>query len=301
MSAQPDTRSAPGPSRKVRPFYWSVRRELWENRSVLVAPLAMAGFALIGVMLSTHGLPRSLRAIAAGDAKQAHALMGPYSFAAVAVLLASFVVAIFYSLSALQSERRDRSILFWKSLPVSDVTTVLSKAAIPMAVIPAVTFAIIFATQLAILVWSTLVTLGAGFSPALLWSHVDLSLMWIMVPYGLAVNALWQAPVFAWFILVSGWAKRMPILWAMLPFVGPAIIERGAFGTSHVGSFLGERFFGGFGEAFSVGGKGAAAIDNLGQVDPVRVLLLPDLWGGLVVAAALLAAAVWLRRRREPL
>ena len=58
---------------------------------------------------------------------------------------------MFYCLDALYGERRDRSILFWKSLPVSDLTTVLSKASIPIVVLPLLTFAVTVATQLIML------------------------------------------------------------------------------------------------------------------------------------------------------
>ena len=286
-------------SRK-RLFYWSVRRELWENRSVYLAPLVMAGFGLVGVLLSTITLPHYLRAIADGTAK-AGKLMGPYSFLAFSVMLIGFFVAAFYSLGALHGERRDRSILFWKSLPVSDLVTVLSKAAIPMAVVPVVTFAIIFAAQSFVALWSTLVSLVNGISPTVLWSHLDLTTMWVVLPYGLIVNALWQAPVFAWFILVSGWARRTPILWAVGPFAAPALVEAGAHRTSHIGQFIGERVFGGFAEAYSIKGDGGDTIHYISQLNPARTFSLPDLWLGLAAAAAMLTAAVWLRRRREPI
>lgn len=291
----------PTPFTFKRVFYWSVRRELWENRAIYMAPLVIAGIALFGVFLSTFALPHTLRAIQAGDVRQAARLMGPYSFVALAVMMTEFFVAVSYCLGALHGERRDRSMLFWKSLPVSDFTTVVSKAAIPLLVVPVVTFAIIVASQLAILIWSTVLALLNGLDPMLLWRHLDLSVMWVVLPYGLVVDTLWTAPIFAWFILVSGWAKRMPILWAVAPFVVPAMFEAGAFGTSHIGSFLSRRFFGGFGEAFSIGGDGKTAIHSLGDIDPVRVFSSPDIWVGLAVAAALLAAAVWLRRRREPI
>ena len=284
-----------------RVFYWSVRRELWENRAIYLAPLAIAGVALLGVFLSSFALPHTLSAIAAGDVGRVGRLMGPYTFVALAVMVTEFFVAVFYSLSALQNERRDRSILFWKSLPVSDLTTVLSKASIPLVIVPIVTFAVIVAAQLAILAWTTVVTLLNGIDPTLLWSHLDLSVMWLALPWGLFVDTLWTAPVFAWFILVSGWAKRMPILWAMVPFVVPAMLESGAFGTSHIGAFLGRRVFGGFDLAFSVGGEGLAPIGKVSDIALLKVFTTPGLWGGLIVAAALLAAAVWLRRRREPI
>jgi ABC-2 type transport system permease protein len=283
-----------------RLFYWSVRRELWENRSVYIAPLAMAAFGLLGVLLSTITLPSYLRAIADGTAK-AGRLMAPYSFLAFSVMAVQFFVAVFYSLGALHGERRDRSILFWKSLPVSDLITVLSKAAIPMAVVPVITFAIVFGAQSSMAIWSTLVSLVNGLSPAVLWSHLDLTTMWVVLPYGLVVNALWQAPVFAWFILVSGWARRTPILWALGPFVAAALVEAGAHRTSHIGQFLGERIFGGFAEAYSIKGDGGKAIEYVTQLNPARTFSLPELWIGLAAAAAMLAAAVWLRRRREPI
>ncbi len=125
--------AAPAAYAWQRLFYWSMRRELWENRSVYVAPLVMAGFALLGVLLSTIALPHYLRAVAEGTAR-AGRLMGPYSFVAFSVMATQFFVTMFYSLGALYGERRDRSILFWKSLPVSDLITVLSKAAIPLVV-----------------------------------------------------------------------------------------------------------------------------------------------------------------------
>ena len=292
-----ETLAVSGTPSKVRPFYWSVRRELWENRSVYVAPLVIAAVALAGVMLSTIGLPHALRAIEAGDAKRALQLAGPYSFVAFAVMATEFFVAVFYSLAALHSERRDRSILFWKSLPVSDLTTVLSKAAIPIAVVPFITVVVIIAAQILILVWMTLITLLNGLDPNLLWSHLGLAQMWVALPYGLFVDALWTAPVYAWFILVSGWAKRMPILWAMVPFVVPAMFETGAFGTAYIGRFLGRRIFGGLSEAYG----GNAGLGGVLHLSPARTFSQPDIWLGLVFAAALLAAAVWLRRRSQPI
>ena len=77
---------------------------------------------------------------------------------------AAFVVGVFYCLDALHGERRDRSILFWKSLPVSDLTTVLSKASIPLVILPLITFAIVIATQLIMLLLSSAAMLISGLS-----------------------------------------------------------------------------------------------------------------------------------------
>src|ERR671923_1631635 len=132
----------------TRPFYWSVRRELWENRSIYVAPILVALVVLFGFLVSTIGLPERRRAVLLlGPAKARAAIDAPYDMAAIMLILTAFIVGVFYCLDALYGERRDRSILFWKSLPVSDFTSVLSKMSIPLLVLPLVIFVIIVATQ----------------------------------------------------------------------------------------------------------------------------------------------------------
>src|SRR5580700_3564356 len=105
-----------------RRMYWAVRRELWEHRSIYIAPLAAAAVFLLAF----------LTALTLSPVHRHEPLDVPYEFAAALIMGTGFIVGIFYSLDALYGERRDRSILFWKSLPVSDLTTVLSKFAIPL-------------------------------------------------------------------------------------------------------------------------------------------------------------------------
>lgn len=310
-TGRPPPDNAPETLSQRRLLYWSVRRELWEHRALYVAPVVIAVVALFGSAMSTFWLPRVLRSIADGSRKAGHDLMGPYSFIALTVMITGLIVTLVYASTALHGERKDRSLLFWKSLPVSDLTTVMSKMAVPMVVTPVVIFTIVFAAQLALLVWSNLIVLMNGLPPSLLWQHVNPTTLWVVLAYGLIVNALWQAPLYAWLLLVSGWARRVPFLWAVGPFVGLLMLEtifrlmaRAAGGgerTAPIGDFIGNRVLGGFAEAFSVDGKATAPIDGIGQLDPVRTFSQPDLWLGLFAAAALLAAAVWLRRRREPL
>ncbi len=282
-----------------RPLYWSVRRELWENRSVYIAPLIVAAVFLFGFLISTVTLPRRMNALSAfGPAAQQIAVFMPYSIAASMILLAGFIVGVFYCLDALNGERRDRSILFWKSLPVSDFTTVLSKASIPLAVQPLVSLAVALATQLAVLLLSTVVLLVNGINPATLWTRLPFQMSLVML-YGLAVHVLWFAPIYGWLLLVSGWARRATFLWAALPFFAIAVIERMAFGTAHFTSLLKYRLGGAMVEAFT-DNAAKVRILRLSQLDPVRFLSSPGLWIGLVFAAACLAAAVRLRRSREP-
>ncbi len=295
---------APAALRVTRPLLWSVRRELWENRSISIGPLIVAAFVLFGLALSTITLPRRMHTLSALEPSRQHAvLVGPFAIAPVPIILAAFLVAIFYSLDALYGERRDRSILFWKSLPVSDLTTVLSKASIPLLVLPLVAFALSVTTQLMVLLVSTAVLLANGVNPAALWAELRFVQMPLALLYGLVVLALWHAPLYGWLLLVSAWARRTPVLWAALPPFAILVAERLAFGTSHFASLLRWRLVGGVQAAFNVELRpcGAAPIDRLTDLDPLRFLSTPGLWIGLLAASTFLAAAVRLRRQREPI
>jgi ABC-2 type transport system permease protein len=212
---------------------------------------------------------------------------------------------VFYSLDALHGERRDRSILFWKSLPVSDLTTVLAKASIPLVVLPALVFGITVALQLVMCVLSVAVTAVHSSGAAPVESGLPLFQIQLVLLYGLIVMTLWFAPIYCWMLLVSGWARRATFLWAVLPPLALAAVEKMIFGTAHFGSLMQERLFGFAAGAFDLKDKNGVAIDPhfipLAQLAPGRFLSSAGLWIGLVVAAALLAAAVRLRRYREPI
>jgi ABC-2 type transport system permease protein len=289
----------------TRPMYWSVRRELWENRSIYIAPLAAAAVGVLAFLISLIGLPKTMRALPALDSTHQRIVLAmPYAHAAMLLMLTAFLVGIFYSLDALHGERRDRSILFWKSLPVSDRTTVLSKASIPLLVLPLLAFAITVTLQLNMLVLSAAVLVVNGAGAATLWTRLPLFQMELVSLYGLAVLVLWHAPLYMWLLLVSGWARRAPFLWAALPLLAIAAFEKIAFHTSHFGSLLLDRLFGFAAAALDLKDQAGVPVDPhfipLTQLAPVRFLRSPSLWVGLVVAAAFLAAAIRLRRYREP-
>src|SRR5216683_2975317 len=140
---------APAAMSPTRPLYWSVRRELWENRSIYIAPLIVAAVQVFGFAISTIGLAERRRGVLLLDpAHQRAAIEMPYDVAAMMMIFTAFIIAVFYCLDALHGERRDRTILFWKSLPVSDLTTVLSKAIVPLVILPLLAFAITVCVQL---------------------------------------------------------------------------------------------------------------------------------------------------------
>lgn len=272
--------------------YWSIRREVWENRSVYIAPLCVAALALFGTFFTLFGLAAKLRAGAP--------VAGRFEAASSPIMLTTFIVGFFYSADALFGERRDRSILFWKSLPVSDRTTVLSKATIPMVVLPLIGLALSVTVQLILLMLGSMAVAARGVNPAALWARVNVFEQVFVLVYGVTVHVLWFAPINGWLLLVSGWAKRLPLMWAILPAVAIAMLERLVFRTRFFSNMIQYRLLGGMREAFSVEITGHTRI-GFAHLDPVRFLSSSGLWVGLVFAAACLAAAIRLRGRREPI
>jgi len=298
MNVAADAPSEPAALVPVRPFYWSVRRELWEHRSLYVAPLCVAALVLVAALIGALRLAARPQA-APLDAVQAHQVAErPYDQAALVLMFTTFLVGVFYCLDALQGERRDRSILFWKSLPVSDLTAVLAKASIPVVVIPAITFAITVLTQALMLLLGSAGRLGSGAELAALWSHVSLSRMSVLLLYHLVVvHGLWYAPIWGWLLLSSAWSRRAAYLWAALP-LAVALVEKIAFDTTYLGRWLASRFMGGP-DHMRLGNE-PMKMDTL-TPPPMEFLTSPGFWFGLLLAAIFLTAAVRLRRHRGPI
>ncbi len=279
----------------ARRFYWSVKREVWESRSIYIAPLAVAGVILLGFFVSTIHLPAKIRATPEITPSVRGAMFAQtYDFAALALMATTLVVAAFYCLDALHGERRDRSILFWKSLPVSDLMAVLSKATIPVLLLPLVTFLITVAVQVSMLLLSAAILLVSGQGLAML-SHLSLGLRWMMLLEHLVIgHGFYYAPFYGWFLLVSAWARRGAFLWAILPPLAIGVLEKILFNTSHFGALIGNRFdAGGAASSSKAMGTFAMIADSPG-------LSSLGLWIGLVLTALFLFAAVQLRRRQGP-
>lgn len=293
---------APADISNNRRFYWSIRRELWEHRAIWVAPVAAACIFLIAysfnlVRLSGRG---QMGAGTASSQPGPAVNLVHYNVAALLIMGTTLVIALFYCLEALHGERRDRSILFWKSLPVSDLTAVLSKAAIPLIVVPVLTFVITVGLQWTMLLLDSVAAILSGRSPAALWTHLPLFQMWMMLLYHLiAIHSLWYAPFFGWLLLISAWARRAPFLWAVLPPLVIVVVEKIAFNTSHFANLLGNRLGGGpESDKYTIT---SMSVHPAMHLAPVQFLISPGLWSGLVLTAIFLALAVRLRRSRGPI
>ena len=291
--------SAPRTIPFTQSFYWSVRREFWENRLIYIAPLAAAAIFLFSFVISTMNLRHRMHGVWPVDAVRQHeALALPYELSAALIMGIALVVGIFYSLDALYGERRDRSILFWKSMPISDLTTVLSKLAIPLVIIPVLSYAITVVTQFIMLVLSSAVLAGSGANIAAMWTQqsffrVSLDLFYHM----LTVHGLWYAPLYAWLLLVSAAAPRAPFVWAALPPFVVWGVEKMAFNTTYFLSLLKVRLMGPPDPEMTM-------TQNAGFMStliPHHFFDQPGLWGGLAVATVFIAITVRVRRYRGPI
>jgi len=281
----------------ARAMYWSIRREIWENRSIYIGPLAAAALFLFGFAINMLSMRRHFGASAL-DLTQHNRLATRYELSAALIMGTALIVGVFYSLDALYGERRDRSILFWKSLPVSDITTVLSKLTIPMVILPLLSFAISLATQFIMLVLSSVILAGSGVNIAAMWTEVSFFHVSIVLLYHLlTVHGLYYAPIYAWLLMVSAWARRAPFIWAFLPPFVVAVVEKVALNTSHFLELLQERLVGP-GDAMA---PHSAPKDFMATLIPHNFLGTPGLWTGLALAALFLFVAVRLRRHQGPI
>jgi ABC-2 type transport system permease protein len=294
----PSQGTTPAAVSAARAMYWSIRREIWENRSVYIAPLAAAALFLFGFAINMLAMRHRMAASPLNPAQQHDLLNERYELSAAMIMGTAFIVGIFYSLDALYGERRDRSILFWKSLPVSDLTTVLSKVTIPLVILPLLSFAISLVTQFIMLVLSSVILAGSGVNIAALWTEVSFFHVSVVLLYHLlTVHGLWYAPIYGWLLMVSAWAPRAPFIWAFLPPFVVCVVEKVALNTSHFLALLQERLVGP-GDAMA---PRSAEKDFMASLIPDHFFSVPGLWIGLAIAAAFIAAAVRLRRYQGPI
>jgi ABC-2 type transport system permease protein len=296
--------------RPVRPFYWSVRRELWENRSLMIAPLVAGGIAIVALFLNAMHLQEGMQMLSALNAEKQRAIVnGIYGGIGFLITWVTSITVFFYLLDALQGERKDRSVLFWKSMPVSDTTTVLGKVFTALAVAPAIVIAVTIATQLVVLLLGSVILMISGANPAPIWGNLQMVQLTLALIYGQIAVALWYAPVSAWLLFVSAWAKRVPILWAVLTPIAVMLFERVAIGTHYVQDMLAYRLRDGLKvmftprSTFAIGDEVDPELPRrvFDVLDPIAFFSNPWLWVGLVVAAGFVAAAIWMRRYREPI
>jgi ABC-2 type transport system permease protein len=217
---------------------WLIRREFWENRAIWLIPAAQGVLLILGALFGGYQVVGAVDLTTVRSVVQAGALDGMMFIVAIFFVVMA-IYSTWYLLDCLYSDRRDRSILFWKSMPISDTATVLCKLGTALILLPLVYFAFADATTL-LMAFIISVRARASIGSSL-W-HIDL---WMQIQtlwlYLIVTTAVWYLPVAGWLLAVSAWAKRAVILWALLPPLGLALAERVFLGTHVIAAQLGAR------------------------------------------------------------
>lgn len=300
--------------------YALVQREIWEHRSLWLTPVVVAAvmtlMLLAGYVFASayHELidmgivgAQNLAAEEHRRAVLTGVLTGPTSV----FLFASAILTIFYCLDALYSERKNKSILFWRSLPITDAETVISKLLTALVAIPAITFVVVMAAHLVNLILLSLFIGIEGGSPGyLIWKSAPAVLVdvWAALLLLMIMLPIWFSPFIGWFLFVSAWTKRSPLLTAFLPLIVLPLLETIVLPTHILWDAIQSRFtnwpmFTGIDpETFFDEEKLAGMNIDIGMLDFIdvdRFLTSPAMWAGVVVCGLFATAAIYVRRYRD--
>ena len=317
----------------VSRFAWLVRREFWEYRGAFLrTPIIIAGVMLAlmalalviaeataqrhGVNVSGVHLDEIANNMSAAQLEKFHAglSVGLLSLC-FPIGIGLFFVLFSYGTGALYNDRADRSVLFWKSLPISDTQTVLAKVVTAMFVAPTLAILGVIALQLGFLILMSLWTVLHGINPLPLWAPTHLVALWVKLVVLIPLNALWALPSLGWLLLVSSFVRSKPFLWALLvPVVSGVLVSTfkltqelsltsGWFWHNVVLRVLFSFVPGSWLEVSDLKAMGhddvPEAIINVLSFDSFGHLLAsPNLWIGAAGGVAMIAGAIYFRRQR---
>ena len=324
-----------------------LQREFWEHKGgFLWAPVGAGAISLLltfmGLIMAEVGLRKvegsalkvngeimingldigalSSQMSAQDMQKFADGITAAIASAMIWPMLALGFVVFFYCLGALYDERKDRSVLFWKSLPISDRDTVVSKVISALLLAPAIAMAVGIVCMAAfMLLLSAFVLLHHGNPITLLWHPGKLFSSIGVFIAAIPVYALWALPSAGWLLLCSAWAKSKPFLWAiMLPvFAGVFVSWFDLMSTFNLGSGwfwknVVAHLLGGVFPGTWVGAINAPDLEHiansmtgstLNHLDVLKAMYSairsPQLWVGATAGVAMITAAIRLRRWRD--
>jgi len=320
----------------MKTFYWLLKREFWEHRGgFLWAPVVTGGIFLVlnvmaiitaEVLSARHGvrfgggvdIQEMMRNADAGAWQQVGAAADVAMISSMGLIgIVMGIVVLFYCLGSLYDDRRDRSVLFWKSLPVSNTNTVLSKVASAAIVAPviAVVVSIVCGLLQLILFVIALSFHGVNVWQLLTYSHPLRAVASLLS--NVPLYALWALPAIGWLMLCSSGARSKPFLWAVAtPVVLGLLVSW--FDIMGLFNMTGSWFWANVvqrvllsvfpGTSLLFDKHNPLNMGDLNENDPLAMLspmhtygLLasPNLWIGVIAGLALIAGAIWFRRVRD--
>jgi len=294
----------------------SIKKELWEFSNILKwVPIIIATLVIVMPLAAfmesndTLGeLFEHLTMLPELIISAEHAPMIPKFFFVMALslfapfLAVAVIIQLYYFTVCLFDERRDMSVMFWRSLPVSDVTTIVSKLITGALVIPAVFLSAATATLVFLLFIAFLlcIVLSVGYDVSLwaLWLEADIlsgvSLIWLhILPF-----AIWMLPLFTWLMLVSMYAKKAPFLWAILPVAVILLVEGFVVHYFHLSRpYIGSLVL----DYFSLSDQFVTSVqgqEDFARTVPLQALIAKLEVSSVIVSAALLYGTYWLRTNK---
>jgi ABC-2 type transport system permease protein len=314
----------------MKTMKWLIKREMWEHKGMLVwAPAVIA--ALVAVMalvaasfdknisINGDGSPSQILSVTLEGkvrTQVVETMAQAYMASSAPVLLVLGVLVFFYCLGALHDERRDRSLLFWKSLPVSDSMTVLSKVLLAAVVAPLITLGMGFVLSLLILFIGAFLLLTHGTNVfGELFLTPDLYLTPLRMLGLLPLYVMWALPTVGWLLMVSSMARSKVFLWAVGTPLVTALLLLWAEKAMHIGinsawfvsNIVCRLLLSVVPGAWLLFDDARVLTANVPHRLPVPQIFAEswstlgnaNVWIGVAAGAAMIAAAIWMRRRRE--
>lgn len=302
----------------IKHQYALIRREIWEHRSLYITP-AVVGLVLVLAVLTAFVFASGYQEIVdigivgaqnvVGDGERRAAMFALLMGNTAPFFVATAILTIFYCLDSLYAERKNKSILFWRSLPITDSETVVSKFLTAAIAIPVIAWGVIIVTHIVVLLLAGIyVGVQGGSSGFLIWKSAPVFDVWSGLLLFMLTLPIWFSPFIGWFLFVSAWTKRSPLLMAFLPLLIVPTLEYWIFRSHLILDAIQSRFeqlpmFSGIDpERFLEEHdfiENADLVSLISYIDIGKFLTSPAMWAGVIVCALFLTAAIYVRRYRD--
>ncbi len=205
------------------------------------------------------------------------------------------IIAMFFLLGAAYGDRRDRSVLFWKSMPFGETQSLLVKLVFASVVIPFLALAISFVVLMAsAFMLSGFFAVSEQYSWWSAFVETDPITIWLSHCLALPILAIKVLPLYCWLLFCSAFVKKSPIFLAIIVPMVIVFIEMHIVGSTHFLEFFSSisRLVYWQGLFSNVGFQNLFQWESIFQIDGLYLGV------GLVMAVLLFSATVWLRNNR---
>lgn len=276
----------------LRQFYALLRREVLEHRNLFLgAPAVVAFLILLATIWAANQIPNDQLVLGLEYLAMLFDGLSPFDMApffmilSIPFMLTLYVCCLVYLVNTLYQDRKEMSVLFWQSMPVSNLNTVLSKVVTVVIVAPLFYVAVIFGLYLIAMIWLTVLGYSNDVDLAGLgWLFLAALASLLLIYASTFVATLWLLPTIGWILLFSAFARKTPLLWAGGVFILVGFLEDFAFGTQYLANWVESR---------------AANLNQYLILDFQNVLgrlFNYDMLFGVILGSILIAGAVYMRR-----